>query len=124
MLVSAPLALGFVGLRFGAMVCPDLTYRIVDEGLQVARIGVGITRFDVLNGAMKNMSADGLLDEFREVALFHSLGVQKGAQREIGLLRDLNVPADCFLHISPTDRPSSAYTLNYGSACANSANLW
>ena len=73
---------------------------IVDEGLQLVRIRVGITRLDVLNGAMKNMGADGLLDEFREVPFFHAPGAQKGAQGEIGFLRDLDVPADCFvLHI-------------------------
>ena len=37
-------------------------------------------------GAMKNASSDGLLDEFREVALFHALGAQKREQGKIGFL--------------------------------------
>ncbi len=51
----------FVNLGFGATFSAGLTYRIVDEGLQLGRISVGITRLDVLNGAVKNMGADGLL---------------------------------------------------------------
>ena len=64
---------------------------------------------------MKNMGADGLLDELREVALFHTLGAQKGAQGEVGLLRYFDVPADCFsLHNrdgTPTTLPCPAPSL-------------
>jgi len=47
---------GLVGLPFGATFCADLTHGIVDEGLYLVRIGVGIARLDVLYGAMKNMA--------------------------------------------------------------------
>jgi hypothetical protein len=60
---------GLVGLPFGATFGADLTHGIVDQGLNLVRIGAGIARLDVLNGAMKDMGADGLLDQFREVAL-------------------------------------------------------
>src|SRR5260221_2496825 len=95
-----PRASGFVCLPFDATFGADLTHRTVDEGLHLVRIGVRIPCFDVLDSAMKNMSADGLFDEFREIAFFHSLGAQKGAQGEIRFLRYLDVPADSFfLHI-------------------------
>ena len=70
----APRASGFVGLPFGATFRPNLTHGIVDEGLYLGRIGADITRFDVLNGAVKIMGADGLLDESRYVAFLHALG--------------------------------------------------
>src|ERR1035437_7545724 len=67
---------------------------------------------------MKNMGANGLLDEFREVALFHPLGAQKRAQGEIGFLRDLDVPADCFfLHVFTQGGRINAYTPNLRSEC-------
>src|SRR5437016_7055298 len=95
-------ASGFVGLRFGATFRAYLTHRVVDERLQFIGIGLDVTRLDVLHGAMKNMSTDGLLDELRKVTLFHALRAQKGAQGQIGFLRDFDVPADCFLlHATP-----------------------
>jgi hypothetical protein len=50
-------------LTLDATLCADITHRIVDEDFELVRIGAGITRLEVLNGAMKNMGADGLLDE-------------------------------------------------------------
>jgi len=44
------------------------------------------SRPDIPNGALKHAAADGLLDEFREVTLFHASGAQKGAQGQIGVL--------------------------------------
>ena len=38
---------------------------------------------------MKHAPADGILDEFREVALLGALGAQEGAQSEVGFFRDL-----------------------------------
>ena len=41
----------------------------VDDALNFIRIGVGIARPNVLNGALEHAPPDGILDEFREVAL-------------------------------------------------------
>ena len=62
---------------------------------------------------MKNMGADGLLYEFREVAFFHALGAQKSTQGEICFLRDLDVPPDCFLLHILLQAGIGAYTANY-----------
>ena len=59
----APRASGSAGLTLDATLCADITHRIVDEDFELVRIGARITRLEVLNGAMKNMGADGLLDE-------------------------------------------------------------
>ena len=81
-----------MGATFGA----DLTDGLVDEALNLVRVGMGVARLDVLHGALKDAPADGVFDEFREVALFHAPSAQKVAQGEIGLLRNLDVPADGF----------------------------
>jgi hypothetical protein len=65
-------ASGFAGVRFSVAFRADLTYLAVDERLQLVGIGPGVARFDALNGAMKNMGADGLLDELRKVTFFGS----------------------------------------------------
>ena len=83
-------------LRLGAAFGADLTDGLVDDALNLVRVGIGVARLDVLNGALKHAPADGVFDEFREVALFHAPSAQKGAQGEIGFLRDLDVPADSF----------------------------
>src|ERR1035438_1684243 len=63
------------------------------------RIGIGVAVPDVLDGALKHAPPDSLLDEFREIALFHALGAQECAQGQIGVLRDLDTPADgLFFH--------------------------
>ena len=86
-----------MGATFGA----DLTHGLVDDALNRLRVGIGVARLDVLSGALKYTPTDGLFDEFREVAFFHAPSAQKGAQREIGLFRDLDVPADSFFsHIN------------------------
>jgi hypothetical protein len=41
---------------------------------------------------------------FREVALFHALGAEIAAQGEVGFLRDLDVPAHGFFHMTPLYR--------------------
>ena len=99
-----------MGATFGA----DLTDGLVDDALNLVRVRIGVARLDVLNGALKHAPADGLFDEFREVALFHAPSAQKGAQGEIGLLRDLDVPADSFLfHFNTyTFRQINTYTPN------------
>jgi hypothetical protein len=74
------------------LTCADLTDGFVDEALDFIRIGVALP--DVLDGAPEHAPADGFLDEFREIALFHALRSQEGAQGEIGVFRDLDVPAD------------------------------
>jgi uncharacterized protein (DUF433 family) len=51
--------------------------------LQLVGIGPGVARFDALNGAMKNMGADGLLDELRKVTFFHALRAEKGGVRSV-----------------------------------------
>jgi hypothetical protein len=57
--------------------------------------------FDLLHGAVEDAPADGILDEFREVAFFHAPGAEIGAQGKIDLLRDLEVPANGFFHKPP-----------------------
>ena len=71
----------------------------IDERLQRFWIGARVTPFDVLRRTVKEIGADGLLNEFREIALFHTLRSQKRAETEIRLFRDLNVPANCLFHI-------------------------
>jgi hypothetical protein len=87
--------LGSINAAFRAA----LAEGIIDDPLNFIRIGVGIVRSDVLNRALKRASPDSLLDEFREIALFHALGTQERAQGQIGVLRDLDPPADSlFFH--------------------------
>jgi len=101
-----------LGATLDATFGADLSDGFVDDALNLIRIGAGIARLDVLNGALKHAPADGLFDEFREVALFHAPSAQKGAQGEIGLLRDLDVPADSFFfHFNTyTFRQINSYT--------------
>ena len=84
----------------GAASGANLTDGLVDDALNLIRVGIGVARLDVLNGALKHAPTDGVFDEFREVALFHAPSAQKGAQGEIGLLRDLEVPADSLFHFN------------------------
>src|SRR5258708_7455293 len=94
----APRASGSVSLASGAAFGANLADGVVNDALQFAEIGLGVARLDVLNGTMKYAPADSFFDELREVALLHTLGAQKGAQGEVGFLRDLDVPADGFFH--------------------------
>ncbi len=80
----------------GAPLGTDLTYGLIDDALNLVRVGTGIASLDVLNGALEQAPADGLFDEFREVAFFHAPSAKKRAQTEIRLLRDFDVPADGF----------------------------
>jgi len=97
-----------LGATFGANLCHGL----VNDTLNLVRVGIGMARLDVLNGALKHAPADGVLDELREVTLFHAPSAQKGTQGEIGLLRNLDVPADSFFfHINTyTFRQINTYT--------------
>jgi hypothetical protein len=66
-------------------------------------------------GALKHAPADGFLDELREIALFHAVGAQVRAQGQIGVLRDLDAPADSFFfhynHLyAQIDKRSNVYT--------------
>src|SRR6266849_3468644 len=101
MLVSSTLASGSVSLASGAAFGANLADSVVNDALQLAWVGLGVARLDVLNGAMKHAPADSFFDELGEVALLHTLGAQKGAQGEVGFLRDLDVPADGFFHLAP-----------------------
>ena len=65
--------------------CAHFLHGGVDGALQLVPVGVGVARLDVLNGAMRHAPAAGFFDDFREVAFFHALGAQKGAEGEIGL---------------------------------------
>ena len=49
------------------------------------RGNIGESLAGLADGLMKNPPADGFLDEFREIAFFHALHAQKGAQGMIGL---------------------------------------
>jgi hypothetical protein len=57
----------------GSSFCTNWTQCIVDEGLQLFRVRVSIARPYILHSAAKDMSVYRILDEFREVALFHAL---------------------------------------------------
>ncbi len=59
-------------------------------------IGAGVALADVLDGQLENAPAHCVLDEFREVAFLGALRTAIGAQVEVGVLRDLEVPADGF----------------------------
>ncbi len=83
---------------------------VVDEALQLVRVGVGVAVFDILHGAMKNAPTDGLFDEFGEVAFFGALGTEKGAKGEIGFFRDFDVPANGFLFHESTYTPRQINT--------------
>src|SRR5271165_6405255 len=94
MLVSSTTrASGFVSFALGIALGADLAHRFVDDALQLVGVGRGVAFPDVLYSAMKHPPADGLLYEFRQIALLGALGTQKSAQSEVGLFRDLNVPA-------------------------------
>src|ERR1019366_2239242 len=93
--------------RFSANFLHGLVY----EGLQLLRVGIGVAGLDVLYGAMKHAPADGLFDEFREGALLHAPGAEKSTKSEVGLLRDLDVPADRFFHmVTYAARQINTYT--------------
>jgi hypothetical protein len=57
----------------------------VDDTLDFIRIGIGVARPDVLDGAVKHAPPDCILNELGEVAFFGALGTQKGAQGKVGL---------------------------------------
>jgi hypothetical protein len=63
-------ASGSVRLPIGAPVCAHVVHGLVDDALDFIRVRVGVSRPDVLHSALKHAPADGLLDEFREVAFF------------------------------------------------------
>src|SRR5260370_14091172 len=105
-----PRASGSVSLASGAALGANLADGVVNDALQFAWVGLGIARFDVLNGPMKYAPADSFFDELGEVALLHTLGAQKGAQGEVGFLGHLDVPADGFFHEAPTYVDKHLYT--------------
>jgi hypothetical protein len=93
----------------------DLADGVVDDALDFIGVGIGVARSDVLNGALKHAPADGFFNELREIALFHAMSTQEGAQGQIGVLRDLKAPADgFFFHLchlyAQIDKRSNVYT--------------
>src|SRR5215469_12852571 len=58
-------ASGFVCLPLGATFCADLGHSVVDDALDLVRIGVSVSRLNVLNRPMKHTPTNGLFDEFR-----------------------------------------------------------
>src|ERR1022692_3794333 len=107
----APRASGCVTLPFGSLLRANFLHGLIYEGLQLLRVGIGVAGLDVLYGAMKHAPADGLFDEFREVALLHAPGAEKSTKSEVGLLRDLDVPADRFFHmVTYAARQINTYT--------------
>jgi len=73
---QGPGASGLVARLSNAAFRADLADGFVDDALNFIRIGVGKARPHVLNCALKHAPPDGILDEFREIALFHALGAQ------------------------------------------------
>src|ERR1035438_1630 len=75
------------------------------------------------DGLMKDAPADGFLNEFREVALLHALGAQKGAQGMIGLFGPGNGQAGGFRLGHGIPRHISIYSLSnisyYMTFCQN-----
>src|SRR6266851_1489536 len=89
---------------FRAASSADLAESGVNDSLELAGVSAGIARLDPLNGAVEDAPADGLLDEFREVAFLHAPGAEIGTQGEVGFLGDFDVPANGFLdffHATP-----------------------
>jgi hypothetical protein len=78
---------------------PDLANGAIDDGVELVRVGVGITRLDVRHGAVEDAPADGLLDKF--LAFFHALGAEVSAQREVDFPGDFNIPANSFSRRTP-----------------------
>src|SRR5216684_6362972 len=89
---------------FRAALSADLAESSVNDSLELAGVSAGIARLDLLNGAIEDAPADGLLDEFREVPFLHALGAEIGTQGEVGFLGDFDVPANGFFdffHATP-----------------------
>src|SRR5665213_2448906 len=51
-----------------------------------------------LHSAMENLSANRLLDKFRQIALSRTPGAEKSSQGQVGFPRDFDVPANGFFH--------------------------
>jgi hypothetical protein len=58
----------------------DFAHGLVDDALDFIRVGAGVALPDCPDSALKDAPADGILDEFREVAFLHSQGAQEGTQ--------------------------------------------
>ncbi len=89
---------------FRAALSADLAESGFNDSLELAWVSAGIARLDLLNGAVEDAPADGLLDEFREVAFLHAPSAEIGTQGEVGFLGDFDVPANGFFdffHATP-----------------------
>lgn len=76
----------FACVPFGPVLGSDLADGLIDDALDFIRVGVGIILPNVLNGALKHAPANCVLNELREITLFHPLGAQERAQDQIGNL--------------------------------------
>jgi len=74
----------------------DLFDGPVNQLLEFVRGNVGEGCADFSDGVIKDPPTDGLLNEFREITLFHALGTQKGAQGMICLFGQCNGQAGGF----------------------------
>ena len=113
MLVSSTTRIKLRRSSVWAALGADLADGLIDHALDFIRVAISVPRPDVLNGALEHAAADRLLDEFREVALCRALRTQKGARSQIGVLRDLDTPAEGYLFHDGT------YTLKWISAYAS-----
>jgi hypothetical protein len=76
----------------------NLADGVVDQRLQPSWIGFAETLAHTRRGSVKDPPANGLLDEFRKVALALAGLRQLGPQGCVGLFRDLHRPARRFVH--------------------------
>src|SRR5258708_4292611 len=67
------------------MLCTNVFDSQVNQVLELVRGNVGEGFAGFADCLVKDAPADGFLNEFRNVALFHALGAQIGAQGMIGL---------------------------------------
>jgi hypothetical protein len=90
---------------FGTALGADFAHGFVDDALNLVRIDADVALPDVLDRALKHAPTDGVLDELGEIAFLHALGTEKGAQSQVGVLRNLDVPANgFFFHLAPMFR--------------------
>src|SRR5688572_22159132 len=95
MLVSRTTRTGSAACLCGAA---DFAQLLIDQPLDLRRIGGRVALLDVAHGFAKHLSDDSLLDEARQVTFTAAAGGEEGAQSRVGLARHLQAPAGLLIH--------------------------